>query len=384
MPLDGESEASKREPGLDVDLRRHVARHLVDRGDVIVADTVATFPLSLGERRLDADYCVRLGKHVVRLLSNAILEERLDSRASGISELSAIVAERELSPEQLFTFVHIAMTTSSDELSLDHRVGANTEPWPQVAQIVRRAAFDLLAAWTTRSVYMPQRSSIEDSLTTLHTRPVLDAVLPKECQRAERFEHWVSMMLIDIDNLSGINREHGYGVGDRILERMGILLRTYFRQHDWVVRYAEDTIAVLLPETTPADVLTLAERTRAMVEDRLTFRDYRTDQRAVVTVSVAAASARALEGEPIDHERFSTEAEAALERAKAAGRNRVEHVFLLPRLISVEEATAQLGTTLEGIESLVAEGKLDPVKAGRHVRLERAAVDALAKDRAGD
>ena len=87
---------------------------------------------------------------------------------------------------------------------------------------------------------------------------------------------------------------------------MGILLRTYFREHDWVVRYADDTIAVLLPETTPDDVLTLAERTRAMVEDRLTFRDYRTDQRAVVTVSVAATSARALEGEPIDHQRFLT------------------------------------------------------------------------------
>ncbi len=379
MPLDAESEAPKRDQGLDVNLRRDVAHHIVDRRDVIVADTVATFPLSVGSRQLDADYCVRLGNHVVRLLGEAIIEERLDARGSGTSELSAIVVERELSPEQFFTFVDIAMSTAIDELSLDQLLGANTEPWPQTAQIVRRAAFDLLAAWTTRAVYMPQRSAIEDSLTTLHTRPVLDAVLPKECQRAERFEHWVSMMLIDVDNLSAINRAHGYGVGDRILERMGILLRTYFRQHDWVVRYAEDTIAVLLPETTPADALTLADRTRVMVEDRLTFRDYRTDQRAVVTVSVAVTSARALEGEPIDHERFSAESEAALERAKSGGRNRVEHVVLLPRLISVEEATAQLGTNLEGIESLVAEGKLDPVKAGRHVRLERTAVEAIAK-----
>jgi diguanylate cyclase (GGDEF)-like protein/excisionase family DNA binding protein len=366
------------ELGLDIDLRRHVAHHLEDRRDVIVADSVATFPLSSESRRLDANYCVRLGNLVTRLLGTAILDARLDSRGPGISELATLVADREVSPEQLFTFTHIAMSTAIDELSLDPRVGANTEPWPQACQIIRRAAFDVLAAWTTRMVYSPQDAAIEDPLTTLHTRPVLDAVLPKECCRAERFEHWLSMMLIDIDNLSAINKAHGYGVGDRILERMGILLRAYFRQHDWVARYDEDTIAVLLPETNPEDAMTLAERTRTMVEERLTFRDYRTEQRAVVTVSVAVTSARALEGEPIDHEKFSAEAVAALKRAKTGGRNRVEHVELLPRLISIDEATRLLNIDIQGIEKLVAEGRLDPVNAGRQVRLEREAVQAIA------
>lgn len=380
-PFDADRPDPGVAPGLDLDLRRHVANHLVDRRDVVVADTVATFPLSPGSRRLDADYCVRLGNQVVRLLSDGILDGHLDSRASSISDFASIVVEREVTPEQLFTFVHIAMSTSIDELSLDRRVGANTEPWPQAAQIVRRAAFDLLAAWTTRSVDMPQRAAIEDPLTTLHTRPVLDAVLPKECHRAERFEHWLSMMLIDIDNLSAINKEHGYGVGDRVLERMGILLRAYFRTHDWVARFSEDSVAVLLPETTPVDALTLAERTRVMVEDRLSFRDYRTDQRATVTVSVAVASARALEGEPIDHVKFQAAAEEALERAKVAGRNRVVQVEMQPRLVSVEEARVMLNTDIEGIERLVAEGRLEPIKAGRHVRLERTMVEALARDR---
>ncbi len=381
VPLDPDPAAPGATAGLDLDLRRHVADHLADRRDVIVADTVATFPLSSGSRRLDADYCVRLGNQAVRLIADAVVEGRLDSRVSGISDLTSIMAERDLAPDQLFTFVQIAMSTSIDELSHDPRVGADTEPWPQASQVVRRAAFDLLAAWTTRSVEMPQRSAIEDALTTLHTRPVLDAVLAKECHRAERFEHWLSMMLIDVDNLSAINKTHGYGVGDRILERMGILLRTYFREHDWVVRYAEDEIAVLLPETNPADALMLADRTRLMVEDRLTFRDYRTDQRAAVTVSVAVTSARALEGEPIDQARFQAAAEAALDQAKVGGRNRVEQVELLPRLMSVEEASVLLGTDLDGIEILVGEGRLEPIKAGRHVRLERAAVEALAGER---
>jgi diguanylate cyclase (GGDEF)-like protein len=373
-----DQEATGTVHGVDVGLRKQVSQLLLDRRDVIVADTVATFPLSTDSRRLDANYCVRLGNLITRLLATAIVEGHIDSRGSGISDLSAVIGDREVSPEQLFTFVHIVMSTAIDELALDQRVGVNTEPWPQAAQTIRRGAFDVLGAWTTRSMSNPQRSAIEDPLTTLHTRPVLDAVMPKECCRAERFEHWLSMMLIDVDNLSAINKVHGYGVGDRILERMGILLRAYFRDHDWVARYGEDTIAVLLPETTPEDAMMLAERTRAMVEDRLTFRDHRTDQRAVVTVSVAVTSARALEGEPIDHQRFSTEAEAALERAKTSGRNRVEHVELLPRLISIDEATRLLKTDIEGIEKYVAAGTLDPVNAGRHVRLERAAVEALA------
>lgn len=371
--------SATNESVLDLELRRHVAQHIGDRRDVIVADAVATFPLSIESRRLDAAYCVALGNLVTRLLCDAIVESRMESRGPGISDLGALVAEREVSPDQLFTFAQIVMSTAIDELSQHHNIGVNTEPWPQAQNIVRRAVFDVLGAWTTRLVYMPQPSAIEDPLTTLHTRPVLAAVLPKECHRAERFEHWLSMMLIDVDNLSAINKAHGYGVGDRILERMGILLRAYFRQHDWVVRFAEDTIAVLLPETTPEDALTLAERTRAMVEERLTFRDYRTDQRALVTVSVAVASAKALEGEPIDHERFQAEAEAALERAKVGGRNRVERIELQPRLISIEDATTLLRTNIQGIEKLVADGTLDPVNAGRHVRLEREAVETLAR-----
>jgi diguanylate cyclase (GGDEF)-like protein len=171
-------------------------------------------------------------------------------------------------------------------------------------------------------------------------------VLPKECCRAERFEHWLSILLIDIDDLAGINQAHGYGVGDRILERMGILLRTYFREHDWVVRYAEDAIAVLLPETDPEDAMTLAERTRAMVEDRLTFRNHRTEQRAVVTVSIAVASARALEGEPIDHR--------GSPRVSGAGTRRPADAIastrgLLPQLISFE--ATRVRTQHRGINS---------------------------------
>ena len=361
------------------DLRRQVSGVLTDRTDAIVADAVATFRLSLESRGLDADYCARLATHVVALLGEAVLDGQIDSRGEGISKLSSLVNVRDVSPAQLFTLVSLAMNTAIDELSTDQRAGAATESWPETAQAVRHAALDVLAAYTTRLVHTP-RSTIDDPLTTLVSRPVIDAVLPKECCRAERFEHWLSMMLIDVDDLSSINKAHGYGVGDRILERLGILMRTYFREHDWVCRYADDTIAVLLPETIPADALALAERTQMMVAERLTFREHHTDQRIAVTVSVAVTSARALEGEPIDHVRFTADAEAAMERAQMKGPSRIEQVVIQPRLISIEEATQVLRTNVEGIEKLVAQGALDPINAGRYVRLDRAAVEALVRN----
>src|SRR5690348_18344011 len=86
------------ELGLDVELRRLVAEHITARRDVIVADTVATFPFTPESRRLDANFCVRLGNVVARLFVDAILEGKIDSRGPGTSELTALADDREVSP----------------------------------------------------------------------------------------------------------------------------------------------------------------------------------------------------------------------------------------------------------------------------------------------
>ncbi|MGE3190839.1 MAG: hypothetical protein AB7N90_14245, partial [Vicinamibacterales bacterium] len=168
--------------GDDLAVRRRAAELLLDRAEVIVADTVAVFPLT-GPRRLDAGYCVRLGALTIRLIGEAVLTGSVDPRSSGISDLLGLAAERDLAPAQLFPFTYLALGTALDELSHDPGLGATTEPWPLVSQSVRRAAVDMLAAWTSRARETPSESAIVDTLTTLHTRPLLEAVLAKECYR---------------------------------------------------------------------------------------------------------------------------------------------------------------------------------------------------------
>jgi diguanylate cyclase (GGDEF)-like protein len=155
---------------------------------------------------------------------------------------------------------------------------------------------------------------------------MLDAVLAKELERAARYADAVSLILFDVDHLSTINQEHGYGVGDRILERLGILIRQYFRQHDWVARHSEDSIVVLLTRTDGDRVSELAERVRATVEERLGFIDHRDDRAVVVTLSAAVINLRVAIGDVIDPERLLADAEIAVDRAKQKGRNRVERV----------------------------------------------------------
>ncbi len=307
------------------DLRQQTSSVLLERVDAITADTVAIFPYS-GAETLDTDYCHRLGLLLTQLLATAVRDGRLDTRGGSVANLHRVVLERSLSMERLFTFAYLTERTALDELALNDTIGATSEPWPLVAQLVRRASFDLLAAYTERAQLEPSETAIIDKLTTLHTRPLFDAVLAKEVERAGRFGYPISLILFDVDRLSSINQEHGYGVGDKILERLGILIRQYFRQHDWVARHSEDSIAVLLSRTDAEHASSLAERVRATVAERLGFTDHHSDQAVRVTLSAAVINVQVAVGDVIDPVRLLADAEAAVERAKQQGRNRVERL----------------------------------------------------------
>ena len=307
------------------DLRHRIAAAVQDRANVLVWDTVAIFPF-IGTELLEPDYCNRIGEVVVRLLIQAVREGTVDPRGEGVSDLYRLALERTLMATRLFTFVYLLERSALDELAVNDAIGATSEPWPLVAQLVRRASFDVLAGFTERAQLEPSEAAIVDKLTTLHTRPMFDAALAKEVEGACRFGYPMSLILFDVDRLSQINQEHGYGVGDKVLERLGILIRQYFRQHDWVARLSEDTIAVLLSRTDAEPASELAERVRSTIEDRLEFTDHHTDQPVHLTISAAVVNVTVNVGDVIDPERLLADAEAAMERAKRQGRNRVVRV----------------------------------------------------------
>ena len=306
------------------ELRRHVARVLDDRADAIVGQAVEVIPFS-GPLALDTNDIVRLCEAGLSLLVSAVREGQQDARSGLVTDLRRLSQDRSISPQRLFELVYLLERAALDELALDETLGAESDQWPTLAQLVRRASFDALGAFADHLTKEPGTGGVTDPLTTLHARPVLEAVLEKEIHRAIRFGHPFALILFDVDHLSDINAAHGYGFGDRVLERIGIVTRHYFREQDWVTRHMDDTFVVLLPETPPEYAELLAERVRLMVEERLALRDYRTEQRVPVTVSVAVVIAGTVAA-GMNAERMLRAAGQAVHRAKHAGRNRVEKV----------------------------------------------------------
>jgi diguanylate cyclase (GGDEF)-like protein len=308
----------------DVQDRSQAARTLEKHSEVILNDAVAIFPFA-GAESSDQARSANLADLILQLLVVAVRDAELDSRTGRVADLRQVAIDFGLTVRQLFGLVYVIERAALDELALDETFGATTEVWPGIAQMVRRGSFDVLAAVAERITREPDQSALHDSLTALHTRAVMLAALEKEIRRSERFKHPFAMIVVDVDHLAEINAKHGYGFGDRVLERIGIVIRNYFREHDWVTRCSEDAFAVLLPETLRADAERLADGLRVTVEERLALRDYRTEEQVQVTVSVAV-----LIGDGVDSsirgDQILRQAEDAVRRAKEAGRNRVELV----------------------------------------------------------
>lgn len=310
-----------------VDLRQQIVAVLLDRADVIAANAVAVLPFS-ADGALDSADWKHAGRLLVRLLGFAVRDGRVDPRGSFLADLHHVICKCVSPVERLFTYAYLVERTVLDDLATDEDIGATSKAWTLVAQFIRRASFDVLAAYYERVQSEPGESMLIDRLTTLHTRPLFDTALAKEADRAGRFGVPLSIILFDVDDLSRINEEHGYGVGDRMLERLGILIHGFFRQHDWIARYSDDAIAVVLANTDAAYGAELAESVRATVAERLEFIDHRSDQQARVTLSAAVVNVRTRVGDVVDPGQLMAAAEAAVERAKRLGRNRIERVDL--------------------------------------------------------
>lgn len=159
------------------------------------------------------------------------------------------------------------------------------------------------------------REALHDPLTNLLNRRGFEAAFVEA--RGLDQDAPLSLLLIDIDHFKKVNDHFGHDVGDDVLQTVATGLRADAGRFERCSRHGGEEFAVLLPRATPRDALRRAEAIRKAVEGLQTPHRAGTPIRTTISVGVAACG----DGQTQLAELFQ-KADAALYRAKGAGRNR--------------------------------------------------------------
>jgi diguanylate cyclase (GGDEF)-like protein len=156
-----------------------------------------------------------------------------------------------------------------------------------------------------------RRLSITDDLTGLYNHRHFFKTLESELTRMKRQKTFLSLLMLDVDNFKRYNDSHGHVEGDRVLKKIGEIIKHSIRHNvDSGYRYGGDEFASLLIGASLEQALTIAERIRLTIEEA-GFKD--------ITVSVGLAEFQ----DGFDLERFVKSADDAMYVAKHSGGNRV-------------------------------------------------------------
>ncbi len=106
------------------------------------------------------------------------------------------------------------------------------------------------------------RLSTIDPLTALFNRSYFFAAVEREIARSARSGRGFCLLMMDLDDLKGVNDRFGHFHGDRVLRAVGEVIAIGVRRIDTAARYGGDEFVVLLPETDPSGAFVLAEKIR--------------------------------------------------------------------------------------------------------------------------
>ena len=193
----------------------------------------------------------------------------------------------------------------------------------QFAYLAVQAAVAIETANLHKAVEM---QSVTDELTGLDNVRQFHRTLHGEVERSRRYGTEVGLVMIDIDDFKRVNDSYGHQQGDLVLRRVARVLAELSRDIDQPARYGGEEMAIVLPQTNLEGTEYLAERVRvgieALVIERLD------GQGAVpITASFGVGSLPETASEKDD---LIAGADAALYRAKRAGKNRVERAQPTP------------------------------------------------------
>lgn len=168
-----------------------------------------------------------------------------------------------------------------------------------------------------RQVYMLRRIATHDMLTGIFNRNGLIEAAARAVASCEKHAESLTVLSIDIDGMARINKDYSDFVGDEALRELAEVLSEKARATDIVGRYGNDEFCMVLPGTTEAEGMRIAEEIRDGFQFKLILAD---DTHTNTTVSVGVSSSEHL---GLAFSELYAAAHSAMYNAKELGRNRV-------------------------------------------------------------
>jgi diguanylate cyclase (GGDEF)-like protein len=114
-----------------------------------------------------------------------------------------------------------------------------------------------------------QRTAVTDPLTGLNNRRLFDEIVDKELNRARRYAHSMSLVILDLHQFKEVNDKHGHPRGDEVLHAAAATFRKALRVSDSAFRIGGDEFALVLPQTDLAQASALSKRIGVVFSEML-------------------------------------------------------------------------------------------------------------------
>ena len=168
-----------------------------------------------------------------------------------------------------------------------------------------------------------QKLAITDALTTLYNLRHFYAQLELETNRAFRYKHPLSLLLLDIDHFKWYNDNFGHIEGDKVLIRLAELINSCLRNMDSAYRYGGEEFTIILPETKGDEAKAVAERIRTIVKSEHFYAE-ENGKSLNITVSIGVTQYSPKE----ELLKFVQRADKAMYISKQKGRDRTSCIFV--------------------------------------------------------
>jgi len=160
---------------------------------------------------------------------------------------------------------------------------------------------------------------ITDNLTQVFNRKYILENLSTHIYNSKRYNHPISLMMLDIDRFKLINDNYGHLAGDEAIILLASILSSEMRKTDLVGRYGGDEFILLLPNTNISGAIKKAEQVRKSVE----LNNFKMAPDIDVTISIGVYEL----GDEAEPDDLINQADKLLYKAKKNGRNRVEYLI---------------------------------------------------------